>query len=149
MPATSNLLSTASICSISSSASVIQVACAFSSRRLTRRVPGMSTCHYTPCRKVGASTLVYVSRDSFTLTSGSGAIVTYAPEAPYKYYRSFCARCGTSLGEITSNDESFPVAANCFDDELPLTNAVHTFVKEKPNWYCICDDAKQFSGHPM
>ena len=106
----------------------------------------MGTCHCTRCRKVGASTLVFVNRDSFKLISGVDSIVTYIPEVPYKYHRSFCAHCGTALGEITSNDESFPIAANCFDDDLPITNLVHAFVKEKPSWYSICDEAKQFLG---
>lgn len=108
----------------------------------------MGTCHCTRCRKVGASTLVYVSRDSFKLISGADAIATYTPEAPYQYHRCFCVHCGTALGEITSSDESFPIAANCFDDDLPVSNLVHTFVKEKPNWYSICDEAKQFPGQP-
>ena len=109
----------------------------------------MGTCHCTRCRKIGASTFVFVKRDSFQLISGKEAIVTYTPEAPYKYNRCFCIHCGTSLGEVTSDGESFPVAANCFDDELSIPMAFHEFVKEKPNWYGICDEAKQFSEHPQ
>lgn len=108
----------------------------------------MGTCHCTRCRKVGANTFVFVKRISFQLISGADSISTYKPEAPYKYSRCFCIRCGTSLGEITSLSESFPIAANCFDDELNIKNLFHEFVKEKPNWYSICDEAKQFLGHP-
>lgn len=108
----------------------------------------MGTCHCTRCRKVGASTLVFVKREDFQLVSGADAISTYKPEAPYKYNRCFCSYCGTSLGEITSDRASFPVAANCFDDALAVTNSFHEFVKEKPNWYNICDTAKQFPEHP-
>jgi hypothetical protein len=108
----------------------------------------MGTCHCTCCRKLGASTFVFARRDAFTLLSGAASITTYQPEAPYKYARCFCSRCGTSLGEITSAGESFPIAANCFDDELGLTNRFHEFVKEKPDWYAICDGAKQFQEHP-
>lgn len=108
----------------------------------------MGTCHCTRCRKVGTSTLVFVRRSDFKLISGAEYVVTYVPEAPYKYNRCFCSRCGTSLGEITSSGESFPIAANCFDDELGIANAFHEFVKEKPSWYSICDQAQQFMEHP-
>jgi len=108
----------------------------------------LGTCHCSRCRKVGASTLVFVERDSFTLVSGADAIATYKAEPPYKYDRCFCSHCGTALGEITSSSESFPIAANCFDDELGIAQQFHTFVKEKPSWYDISDDAKQFWEHP-
>ena len=108
----------------------------------------MGTCYCTRCRKIGATTFVFVTRNAFELVSGAESIGTYKPEAPYKYNRCFCTKCGTSLGEVTSLDESFPVAANCFDDELQITNMFHEFVKEKPSWYAICDEAKQFLEHP-
>jgi hypothetical protein len=108
----------------------------------------MGTCHCTRCRKLGASTFVFVKREAFTLVAGAEFVATYSPEEPYKYNRCFCSRCGTALGEITSTHESFPVAANCFDDELGMTNLFHEFVKEKPGWYGIGDEAKQFAEHP-
>lgn len=91
---------------------------------------------------------MFVKRDAFTLLSGADSITTFEPQAPYKYSRCFCSRCGSALGEVTSSGESFPVAANCFDDELPLSNQFHEFVQEKPSWYDICDAAKQFPEHP-
>ena len=109
----------------------------------------MGTCHCTRCRKSGASTFVFVKRESFTLIAGADSITTHQPSAPYKYNRCFCSICGSALGEITSSNESFPVAANCFDDELPLTNLFHEFVKEKPGWLGICDGAQQFMEHPQ
>jgi hypothetical protein len=108
----------------------------------------MGTCHCTRCRKVGASTFVFAKRVAFELTAGADKISTYEPGAPYKYKRCFCKECGTSLGEVTSQSESFPISANCFDDELHLSNGFHEFVKEKPSWYAICDDAQQFPEHP-
>ena len=108
----------------------------------------MGTCHCTRCRKVGASTFVFVQRESLHLTEGADAIATYQPQAPYKYNRCFCKHCGTSLGEITSTGAAFPIAANCFDDPLAMTNHFHEFVKEKPSWYGICDEARQFPEHP-
>ena len=109
----------------------------------------MGTCHCTRCRKVGASTLVFVQREAFTLVAGDEAIATFEPVPPYQYRRCFCRHCGTALGEITSTSESFPVSANCFDDALPLSNRFHEFVQDKPDWLCIGDDAPQFAGHPQ
>lgn len=108
----------------------------------------MGTCHCIRCRKLGASTLVFVERDALTLVSGADAIVTYAPEAPYKYKRCFCSQCGSALGEITSDSPSFPLPANCFDDELGIGIQFHMFVKDKPSWYGICDEAVQFMENP-
>lgn len=108
----------------------------------------MGTCHCTRCRKVGASALVFVERDAFTLVAGADTIVTYKPEPPYRYNRCFCAQCGTSLGEPTSTSASFPIAANCFDDDLSIANGFHMFVSDKPAWYDICDAAPQFPENP-
>ena len=92
---------------------------------------------------------VFAKRETFTLTSGAEEIRSYAPEAGYRYTRNFCGRCGTALGEMTGDSESFPIPANCFDEDPGLRNRFHEFVAEKPDWYDICDDAKQFDGHPV
>ncbi|MGB3723809.1 MAG: GFA family protein [Pacificimonas sp.] len=109
----------------------------------------MATCHCTRCRKVGASIFVFAIRKAFTLTAGAEHIRSYAPEAGYSYTRNFCGRCGTALGEMTGESERFPVPANCFDDDPGVRNRFHEFVAEKPGWYGICDDAKQFDAHPL
>ncbi|MXO73802.1 GFA family protein [Altererythrobacter aerius] len=108
----------------------------------------MGTCHCTRCRKVGASTFVFVDRAAFELVAGQPALATYQPEDGYKYARDFCSRCGTALGEISGDGDSFPIPANCFDDPLDLAVKFHEFVAEKPGWLPICDDARQFAGHP-
>ena len=108
----------------------------------------MATCHCSRCRKVGASTFVFASRNGFFLVSGRDEIVSYRPENGYRYVRDCCGRCGTALGEMTGNEDSFPIPANCFDSALDLTVRFHEFVSEKPGWSIICDDAKQFAGHP-
>ena len=108
----------------------------------------MGMCHCSRCRKVGASSLVFVKAEALTITSGKGEITEYKAQAPYKYNRCFCSRCGTSLGEILSSDEVFPISAHCIDDELKIENQFHEFVIEKPKWSIIGDNAKQFMGHP-
>lgn len=108
----------------------------------------MGTCHCSRCRKIGASTFVFVKKESFHWLKGQEHVVQYSPEPPYQYNRCFCGKCGTALGEVLSTGESFPVAANCLDDDPVVRNLFHEFVKEKPEWYQICDTAKQFEGHP-
>lgn len=108
----------------------------------------MGTCHCSRCRKAGASAIVFVKRADIKWVSGRDQIAQYKPEEPYKYTRCFCKNCGTSLGEILSEDESFPIAANTLDADPGIRNQFHEFVAEKPDWYAICDDAKQFDGHP-
>ncbi|WP_025897393.1 GFA family protein [Sneathiella glossodoripedis] len=108
----------------------------------------MGTCHCSRCRKIGASTIIFTKQENFTLLSGNKSICYYPPEKGYQYTRSFCGICGSSLGEIGSQSDSFPIPANLFDDELELTVKFHEFTSEKPHWYEITDDTKQFSGHP-
>jgi len=108
----------------------------------------MGTCHCSRCRKVGASTIIFVEADTFKLTKGLEFITTYKAIPPYKYDRCFCSVCGTALGEILSTESSFPISANCLDDKIDLENSGHEFVSEKPAWLHIGDSAKQNQGHP-
>ncbi len=108
----------------------------------------MGTCHCSRCRKLGASVIVFIERADLKWVQGRDEIAVFAPVAPYTYSRCFCKICGTSLGEILSEDDSFPIAANTLDDALAVKNKFHEFVSEKPSWYEICDGAKQFDGHP-
>ena len=108
----------------------------------------MGMCHCSRCRKVGASSLAFVKSDKFQITNGREKIATYKAEPPYKYDRCFCSVCGTALGEVLSENESFPINANCIDSEIEIENAFHEFVSDKPSWFKIGDNAKQFSEHP-
>jgi len=115
---------------------------------LLSQPPLMGTCHCSRCRKVGASAIVFVKKEDLKWIEGREHVQLYNPISPYIYGRCFCKICGTSLGEILSEEASFPIAANALDDELEVKNSFHEFVDEKPSWYQICDDAKQSNGHP-
>ncbi|HNP63953.1 MAG TPA: GFA family protein [Woeseiaceae bacterium] len=108
----------------------------------------MGTCHCSRCRKVGASTIVFVKKEDLIWVQGKESVSLYQPEPPNKYGRCFCKVCGSSLGEILSEDDSFPIAANALDGEIGLKPQFHEFVAEKPAWYEICDEAPQSEGHP-
>lgn len=103
----------------------------------------MGTCHCSRCRKLGTSTIVFVQRDQFTLRSGEDQIKTVVPEAPHIYHRSFCTACGTALGEPLSPEESFPLNAECLDDDPGLLNGFHECVEDRPVWA-----ASVISTHP-
>ncbi len=107
----------------------------------------MGTCHRSRCRKVGASTIVFVKRDDLKWVRGKEHVALYQPDPPYKYGRCFCGICGTSLGEILSDEDSFPIAANAFDAELCLKNQFHEYVDEKPSWCEIAITSSQPDGH--
>ena len=108
----------------------------------------MGTCHCSRCRKAGASTIVFVKKEDVKWIAGKELVSTYQPAAPYKYGRCFCEVCGSSLGEILSGADTFPIAANAIDGDLSVENTFHEHVGEKPGWYRICDDAPQSEGHP-
>lgn len=108
----------------------------------------MGTCHCSRCRKVGASTIVFVKKEDLTWIKGKEHVALYQPAPPYKYGRCFCRICGTSLGEILSGEDSFPIAANAIDTELGIRNQLHEFVDEKPSWCEIPVGVAQSEGHP-
>lgn len=129
---------------------MIQGSCCCGTVRFALSAPPtmMGTCHCSRCRKLGAGVFVFVKRDTLEWISGRDAVARYEPAAPFIYNRCFCRLCGTSLGEIDSEAESFPIAAHCLDDDPVVRNRFHEFVSAKPAWYEICDDAKQFPEHP-
>jgi hypothetical protein len=108
----------------------------------------VGTCHCSRCRKVGASTIAFVKKEDLKWVQGREHVQIFAPTSPYIYGRCFCRICGSSLGEILSDEDSFPIAANALNGGFSRTNHFHEFVGDKPSWYEICDDAPQYDGRP-
>jgi hypothetical protein len=108
----------------------------------------IGTCHCSRCRKVGASSIAFVKKVDLKWVQGQEQVQLFESTSPYIFGRCFCKVCGSSLGEILSEENSFPIAANALDGDLNLKNQSHEFVGEKPSWYEICDDAPQNDGHP-
>ncbi|MBW3098899.1 GFA family protein [Pseudohoeflea sp. DP4N28-3] len=106
----------------------------------------MGTCHCSRCRKLGASSFVFVDRQAVKWVRGRDQVRSFTPPPPYRYRRTFCAVCGTSLGDILSEAESVLIPADTLDERPEIGNRFHAFVAEKPPWYGICDDAQQFAG---
>ena len=108
----------------------------------------LAICHCNRCRKLGVSEFFMVKRDTFQWVSGKDQIVEYVPEKPFKYKRCFCRKCGSSLGEILSNDEKFPIAANSLDTDPGMKVWFHEHVASKPSWQLTHGDAKLFESDP-
>lgn len=108
----------------------------------------LAECHCSRCRKLGATPFAMVEADGFELLAGRESIAEFPPVAPFTYRRTFCRECGTSLGELGTEAEMFPISANCFDDDLEMDILFHEHVATKPRWVEIPDGVKQFEGNP-
>lgn len=93
----------------------------------------LGMCHCSRCRKLGAIALAFVKSNQFRITADLDKISTIQAEQPYKYNRCICSECGTALGEVLSEMDSFPINANFIDTELSIDNKFHEFVSEKPS----------------
>ena len=109
----------------------------------------MGACHCSRCRKLGASTFVFVKRDDFQWITGRDRVARLEPEAPFKYVRTYCRDCGSALGEVGTDAESFPLSAHLLDDDPGVRIRFHEFTADKPDWHVIGDEAPQFAQHPV
>ena len=77
----------------------------------------MGTCHCSRCRKAGSGVYAYVRAEAFHWLAGEDLLTRYRPKPPFRFTRSFCKRCGTSLGDPDSGRilaiAGDPVAALC------------------------------------
>ena len=109
----------------------------------------VAACHCSRCRKLGATPFAMVSAEHFELLAGGEHIARHHPDPPLRYVRSFCGRCGTSLGEMLSDGAMFPIPAHCFDDDLGLEIRFHEHVASRSPWCEIPPGRKQFAGDPV
>ncbi len=89
-----------------------------------------------------------VERSSFAWVAGREHVAEYTPQAPFRYKRCFCRHCGSSLGEILSEEAKFPIAANALDSDPGIAVWFHEHVASKPSWQLLHDDVKHFDGDP-
>ena len=89
-----------------------------------------------------------IRRDTLTWVSGKESVAAYVPGEPFKYTRCFCSQCGSSLGEILSEEEKFPIAANSLDADPQIKVWFHEHAASRPSWQLLHPDAKVFDGDP-
>lgn len=75
--------------------------------------------------------MVVVKRYQFKVVTGADVIQTLEPQDPYTCRRSFC---GTALGEPMSPDDSFPINAQCLDDDPGIRHTFHEHLAAAPPW---------------
>jgi len=108
----------------------------------------LADCYCSRCQKLGGTPFVMTPSANVSIESGADDLVAFPPEPPFKYKREFCGRCGTSLGEISSDGEMIPIPANCFDDALDLPMRFVEHAATKPPWATIPEGVKVFEGDP-
>ncbi len=105
----------------------------------------LSYCHCGRCRKTGGVFSAVLVGDSKCLTViGEENIVRYTPEDPWKYFRSFCRKCGSSLGELSTDEGIYVVAVSALDNDPGIKPTAHLHVASKPPWLDIRDNLTQF-----
>lgn len=108
----------------------------------------VAACHCSRCVKLGGTPFAMVDAEHFELLDGREHISVHRPQPAFKYSRSFCSECGSSLGEMLSESKMFPIPVHCFDDDLGMEIRFHEHVATKPAWFIIPDGVKQFPGDP-
>jgi len=108
----------------------------------------LSYCHCTRCRKAAGvfSAVLIGPVGDLTITGGQEQIARYEPEAPFVHQRAFCKRCGSSLGDLATDDGIYVVAASVLDNDLGLKPTVHIHTASKPDWYEIGDNLLKFES---
>jgi hypothetical protein len=61
---------------------------------------------------------------------------------------AFVAKCGSSLGEILSQNNEFPVAVNALDADLGINMRFHEQVAAKPSWQLTHECVALFDADP-
>lgn len=109
----------------------------------------MGNCHCSRCRKTGSPVFIVIRADAFRYTKGQEFVARYVPEPPYNSTRSFCQRCGTTIGELDLPQQGWAaVAVTALDDDPGMRSRFHEFVNSKAPWYEILDDLPQFQERP-
>ena len=93
----------------------------------------LGVCHCSRCRKAGSEAYVYVRAEAFRWLAGRDLLTRYRPKPPHRFTRTFCKRCGASLGDPESG-RILAIAANCLDDDPGIPTTFHEYLPDKPAW---------------
>lgn len=107
----------------------------------------LSYCHCGQCQKSGGVFSAVLVGDSKSLTViGQENIVRHKPEEPWNYSPSFCKKCGSSLGELATDEGIYVVAVSALDNDPGIKPTAHLHTASKPPWFDIRDNQKQLDG---
>lgn len=115
--------------------------------QITGEPYSLSYCHCSRCRKAaGVFSAVLIGKvDDLQITEGQDLITNFSSGPKSTIQRSFCQKCGSSLGDMSSKDV-YVIAASALDDDPKIRPSVHIHTASKPDWYDIVDDLKKFKG---
>ncbi|UAB71473.1 GFA family protein [Vibrio sp. SCSIO 43132] len=102
----------------------------------------LGICHCSRCRKLGTSEFFMVDKASFEWVEGKEFVEVYRAKPPFIYDRCFCSKCGSNLGEMLSDVESFPIAANTLDTDLEMKVTYQEHASSRPVWQSLHPGAK-------
>ena len=118
--------------------------------RVLRRELGLNQTQMAEELGVSPSYLNHLERNQRPLTAQMMLRLANTYDIDIRDFTAPAAEGGPrELGEILSDENSFPINAHVLDEDPGVRNQFHEFVAEKPAWYDICDDAKQFEAHPI
>jgi hypothetical protein len=110
------------------------------------RVPLMTTCHCSKCRKsrgAAFSVTASVPLPEFRFLRGEDLIQTYQPPGG-GYSPAFCRVCGSSAPWVAKERQLVFIPAGLLDDDPGVRPALHMFVASRAPWWEITDDLPQF-----
>lgn len=97
----------------------------------------MGTCHCSRCRKAGSGVYAYVRAEAFHWLAGQALLTRYRPKPPFRFVRTFCKRCGTSLGDPDSG-RILAIAAAALDDDPGVAPSFDEYLPDRPRWAMRC-----------
>ncbi len=107
-------------------------------------------CHCSQCRKATGSafrTRAAVRSADFRWTRGEALVTRY--ESSPGNQRSFCSRCGSTLGSFfPERPDEIGLPLGTLDDDPGLRPGAHVFVGSRAPWYEINDDRPRFETLP-
>ena len=106
-----------------------------------RKVPLITNCHCSKCRKAHGAPLraaASVPIPDFKYLQGEDLIAQY--ETPSGYVTSFCRVCGSNAPGVSERHQIVAVPAGLFDDDPKARPALHIFAGSKAPWWEITDE---------
>jgi hypothetical protein len=110
---------------------------------ITGPMRGVVFCHCAMCRIQGGTATVGVAREEFRFVE-SRSLKSYASSAAVT--RWFCSSCGSCIYWDPAGEPFLAVFAGSLDQPTGLRGLAHVHVEDKPDYYEITDDVKQFHG---
>lgn len=105
-----------------------------------------SFCHCRSCQRWTGSAFAAAAEFPEGSISWNHEPTLY--QSSERGYRSFCSKCGSSIGYHWPDDESVWISLGTLDDPEALTPESHIFTDEQRSWAKIDDHLPRHSTFP-